>query len=255
MRRNNTIYGSCFFELIEAGSSTSASAIVPEVVRLTAPNSVIDVGCGVGSWLVAAQQAGITDILGIDGCYVPRERVRIPIQCFEPRDLSLPLQLTRRFDLAMCLEVAEHLPESRADSLVSDLVGAADAVLFSAAIPGQFGTGHINEQWPDYWAKKFLRHEYFALDVLREQFWHREDVETHYKQNCVLYLNERAYARLLPEKAAITDGNVRRLVHPTLYTVYMNISHPFSALRFRSRRGISGWVPDSVRRARRRLMP
>jgi hypothetical protein len=51
----------------------------------------------------------------------------------------------KRFDLAISLEVAEHLPEGSAGALVSTLIEAAPVVVFSAAIKGQSGTNHINE--------------------------------------------------------------------------------------------------------------
>lgn len=69
-----------------------------------------------------------------------------------PKDLTQPLSLGRKFDLCVSMEVAEHLPPSRADSFVADLVGLAPVVLFSAAVPEQGGTNHLNEQWPDYGA-------------------------------------------------------------------------------------------------------
>lgn len=251
---NGRKYNRNFFEELTQGSLRSAALIMPDVIALLNPKSVADVGCGVGCWLAAVRDCGIIDTLGIDGTYVPRDRLRIPLSGFYPWDLANPLQLSRRFDLSICLEVAEHLDESRADSLVDDLTRIADAVLFSAAIPGQFGTGHVNEQWPEYWGKKFLTNGYFALDLIRERFWDRAEVETHYKQNCILYLKKETFPQLMMHEAAVKDGHLRRLIHPTLYTTYMRLSHPISALVFRSRRSVSGRLPPTLKRAVRRLL-
>src|SRR5262249_14104781 len=86
-------------------------------------------------------------------------------------DISKPLDCERRFDLAICLEVAEHLPSDCAADLVTNLCNAADVVLFSAATPGQGGTRHINEQRPSYWSHLFSRNGYRCLDAIRPIIW------------------------------------------------------------------------------------
>jgi SAM-dependent methyltransferase len=249
----DVLYNDDFFELIEAGSLRSARRVIPEVLRLTQAKSVVDFGCGVGTWLAAVQECGIEDVVGIDGTYVSRERLKIPASCYDPQDLTQRVQVARRFDLAVCLEVAEHLPESRADSLIEDIARTTDAVLFSAAIPGQFGTGHINEQWPDYWAQRFLKHGFFALDTLRERFWSDPSVETHYKQNSILYLRGERYELFRGDRCAVQNGEVRRLIHPNLYEMYVGLSDPFSSVGFRARRVFSQWAPTGLRRAVRAL--
>ena len=64
------------------------------------------------------------------------------------RDLAQPLQIDRRFDLALSLEVAEHLPPECGSEFVQTLTDLSSVILFSAAIPFQGGTDHLNEQWP-----------------------------------------------------------------------------------------------------------
>ena len=118
--------------------------------------SVVDVGCGDGSWLFVLQEDyGKDDILGIDGPWIHEDQLNIPKECFlrAPLDESLPID--RKFDMAISLEVAEHLPEARAEGFVEDLTRLAPLVLFSAAVPGQGGTNHVNEQWQDYWIALF----------------------------------------------------------------------------------------------------
>ena len=143
-------YSAEFYAGQVAGSASSAAVVVPLVLSFLQVKSVVDVGCGVGPWAAEFLANGVREVWGIDGDYVDRSQLRIPTDRFVARDLSKPLQFNRTFDLAICLEVAEHLPESRAGSLVSDLTSLASCVLFSAAVPGQGGTNHINLQYLPY---------------------------------------------------------------------------------------------------------
>lgn len=208
-----TPYSADFYAGIKDHSAQSADRIVPFVVELLRPSSVVDVGCGEGSWLASFRATGVEDVLGLDGDYVPRDALAIPDECFQPADLSRPLSVGRRFDLAMSVEVAEHLPEARAASFVADLCGLAPVVLFSAAIPGQGGTDHVNEQWPSYWAAHFERQGYRCLDILRPRFWHDAQVMWWYRQNVLLFLSAEVEIDLptpLPLDA----------VHPDVYTAW-----------------------------------
>ena len=105
------IYSTQFFAGQVGGSARSAAVVVPLVLSLLTVRSVIDVGCGVGPWAAEFMARGIEDVWGVDGDYVDRAQLRIPKDRFTPRDLTKPLQFDRTFDLAVCLEVAEHLPE------------------------------------------------------------------------------------------------------------------------------------------------
>ena len=130
--------------------SCSAKEVVPHILELLRPESVVDVGCGVGSWLAVFREHGIEAFLGVDGAYVDGDLLQIPLEKFLPPDLSKPLQLDRRFDLAVSLEVAEHLPEECAATFVASLVALAPVVAFSAAISHQGGHQNVNEQWPGH---------------------------------------------------------------------------------------------------------
>ena len=172
-----TSYDAAFFAALTEGSRRSADRIVPVVVDVIAPRSVIDVGCGTGEWLAAFRAAGIEDVLGLDGDYADRAQLHIPASAFEAVDLSQPLRIARRFDLAISLEVAEHLPPERGESFVADLAALAPVVLFSAAVPDQGGIDHIAERWQDEWAVLFARHGLRPLDVVRPVVWDDENVE------------------------------------------------------------------------------
>src|SRR6185437_11521231 len=212
-------YTKSFYEGIRNGSVRSAEVIVPLVLDLVRPSSVVDVGCGDASWLAVFQRLGIEDVFGIDGDYVEPELLQIPRDRFEAVDLSKPFNLPRTFDLAISLEVAEHLPADCAPVFVESLTRLAPAVLFSAAIPFQGGNHHVNEQWPDKWAALFREHNYLPVDCIRKRVWENAAVEWWYAQNTLLF----AHASLMESNMALkaefekTDTNQLRLVHPKNY--------------------------------------
>ncbi len=216
----STLYTPKFFSFNEARSRTSAALVVPVVLDLVPTGSLVDVGCGIGTWLTEFNAAGVQDFLGVDGDYVPREQLLVDGERFKPHDLSQPLELGRRFDLATCLEVAEHLPATSAQTLVDSLVGLAPVVLFSAAIPHQGGNNHINEQWPDYWHALFAQRDYVAVDALRRKLWRNTDVARWYRQNLLFFVERKSLPRY-PQLQAVfdADGDVPplALVHPEHY--------------------------------------
>ena len=180
-------YDEEFFATKGAGARASARAVMPCLLELTSPRSVVDVGCGTGTWLSVARELGIDDVLGLDGEWVHAEALEIPADRFRAVDLAAAPALARRFDLALSLEVAEHLASAAAERFVGLLVATAPLVAFSAAIPGQGGNGHLNEQWPRYWAERFAAHGYEVVDCLREPLWEDERVEWWYRQNLLLF--------------------------------------------------------------------
>jgi SAM-dependent methyltransferase len=211
-------YDADFYDDIDAMSSASAAAIVPWVVGALSPTSVLDVGCGRGAWLAAFKAAGVHDVLGLDGDYVDRSTLHIGPDEFRAVDLIEPPALGRTFDLVVSLEVAEHLPAAAAPAFVAWLVSVAPVVLFSAAIPGQGGVNHVNEQWPDYWADQFEAVGYGAIDAVRPRFWNDDRVEFYFAQNIILYaradLSHDIEARVGPVLGDAPD--VLSLVHPKM---------------------------------------
>lgn len=177
-----TDYSSAFYDTIRAGCQSSAAVVVPLVMELHQPRKVVDVGCGEGWWAVEFLSRGC-DVLGIDGAYVSGSPLG---DRFLAHDLATPLPLIGSYDLAVSLEVAEHLPEPRAASFVADLCRLAPVVLFSAAAPHQSGAGHVNCQWPSWWARLFAEHGYGLDGSLRWPLWHDDRVEPWYRQNLML---------------------------------------------------------------------
>src|SRR3954468_2995144 len=169
----------------------AAKRILGIVFEYLAPRSVLDVGCGLGTWLSVARELGAQDIQGIDGPWLDETLLEIEPTLVQRCDLEQEIRLERRFDLTICLEVAEHLSPAAADLHVDSLTRHADAVLFSAAIPYQGGHHHVNEQFPDYWAKKFAARGYRALDIVRPHVWSDRTVLAWLRQNLLLYVHER----------------------------------------------------------------
>ena len=209
-------YTRSYYEGLQNGSLHSAEVVAPLVLGLLPVRSVVDVGCGVGAWLAAFQKLGVDDIWGVDGEYVDANILQIPRPRFQAADLSKPFVLDRTFDLAMSLEVAEHLPPDCAAQFVESLTGLAPVVLFSAAIPFQGGNHHVNEQWPDYWAALFKARDYVTIDCIRKRVWENEAVEWWYAQNTLLFVRADALERLptLQAEQARSDPAQLRLVHP-----------------------------------------
>lgn len=179
-----TDYDGAFFAHMTSAASHSAQVVAPLVLDLLPPvKSVVDVGCGTGAWGRAFQDLGAHKVLGVDGAYVDPAQMLVD---FQPADLAAGMPDVGRFDLVVCLEVAEHLPETRAASFVRDLTALAPLVLFSAAAPGQGGTNHVNEQWPDYWISLFQHCGYLCVDALRPALRYDERVAWFYRQNLML---------------------------------------------------------------------
>jgi SAM-dependent methyltransferase len=208
-------YRYTWFESRKAGARQSASVVLPLVCQVLRPKSVVDVGCGTGSWLAVFHEMGVREVLGVDAARLDHSMLEISRSQFLEHDLSAPLELDRRFELALCLEVGEHLVPERADHLVAELTALAPAVLFSAAVPGQGGTGHRNEQWPEYWAERFVNRGFRPHDFLRAKLWRDGRVRYFYAQNMVLYVRERDAGRF-PLLPAAVSGLPLPLVHPRL---------------------------------------
>jgi SAM-dependent methyltransferase len=204
---------------MRTGATQSAEVIVPLVLHLLPVRSVLDVGCGDGSWLRVFQKLGVKDVLGIDGEYVTVDLLQIPQDRFRAVDLAKPFDVGRAFDLAISLEVAEHLPAESASTFVESLARQAPLVLFSAAIPKQGGNHHLNEQWPDYWVKLFLGHGYLPVDFLRRRIWQNDAVEWWYAQNTLLFARADLVESNPTLKAEFERTNPAQLslVHPKQY--------------------------------------
>jgi SAM-dependent methyltransferase len=193
------VYGQDFFNYIEHGARRSAQAIAPLLLQVLPIRSVLDVGCGRGVWLDVWRSAGVEDVFGLDGGYVDPGSLLVPRRCYAAADLAKGFRLNRSFDLAQCLEVAEHLPTGAADSLVDSLVSHSKLILFSAAVPGQGGEHHINERPLQYWRDQFARRGYLAVDFVRPAISGDRGIEPWYRYNSVLYASRDSIPQLPQE--------------------------------------------------------
>ncbi|MCW2934824.1 MAG: class SAM-dependent methyltransferase [Actinomycetia bacterium] len=218
-----TWYDDAFYGSQAAGSRQSAKAVIPIVNEMMQPASVLDVGCGVGTWLAEWVSQGVSDVVGLDGDYVKQSSLQIPADKFIPTNLQKGFTLGRKFDLVSSLEVAEHLDAVYTDRFVESLTSHGDVILFSAAIPGQGGEHHVNEQWPPYWIEKFSRAGFKVFDAIRPQIWGNADIEPWYRQNIFIFSNGRVFDT--------PDWGLVNVVHPDMWKFGIDYEmHPHQLL-------------------------
>lgn len=206
----------------------SARRILNILFQYIQPKSVLDVGCGMGTWLAVAHDMGITDIQGIEGKWLDAAHLEIPQSQILACDLEKGFSLSRRFDLALCLEVGEHLHERAADVLIASLVAHSDVVLFSAAIPFQGGHHHVNEQFLQYWIDRFAKHKYRALDIIRGHLWNDTSVLWYLACNVVVFASETAIAASEKFQHELSVVRPVSIVHPDLYASRIKMATPLN---------------------------
>jgi SAM-dependent methyltransferase len=231
----------------EEGAVFALSRIFPD--RL--PESIIDVGCGEGMWLKAAADRGVVDIVGVDGVPISRASCRFPYEKFVCHDLSKPFNLGRKFDLAICLEVGEHLDPEDASTLVINITRHADTVLFSAACPDQPGQHHVNCQWPEYWQDIFNAFGFRCTDTVRWSIWNDQRIEPWYRQNLLWAQRNGGAGR---------EQRIAPVLHPQIAALIADsqIRGAESALLHRLRSGTMPvlWYASALMRSlRKRLKP
>jgi SAM-dependent methyltransferase len=199
----------------------AAAALAVLLASERRPGSILDVGCGTGTWLRAALDLGIDDVYGVDGQGAAVSKLLFPRERFTLLDLRRRFDLGRRFDLVICLEVAEHLPADAAEPLVESLVMHGDRILFSAACPGQPGQHHINCQWPEWWQDIFNRHGFACADAIRWRMWSSSTIEPWYRQNSFIATRDPATAG--------REARIKAVVHPDMLTVMRGLGNNLPA--------------------------
>lgn len=220
-------YDSAFYKYINSGAIRSANAVLPLLMNHVKTNRVADFGCGQGAWLAVWKKLGSSKVIGIDGAYVDRNCLLIDPGEFSSYDLEKPIDLGEKFDLVQSLEVAEHLPECAAHGFVNSLVSHSQYVLFSAAVPGQGGENHINEQPYEYWRRLFKEKGYVPIDAIRPHIKNNKRVMPWYRYNTLLYVNESILDELPNElrKYAISGEHKIPNVSPIPYRLRRLLLH------------------------------
>jgi len=226
-------YDDPYFDALRGGSLRSAQVVVPIVLGLVKAQSVIDVGCGSGAWLRAFKENGVKTVRGIDGAQY--SELLIDPSEFDKVNLEQPFKMERQYDLAVSLEVAEHLPSRKSRNFVACLTALAPVILFSAAIPGQRGTHHMNEQWPTYWQALFQEHGYRRLDRIRPHILNHSQVEWWYRQNIYLFASQQGIGRSPVLQGEDAFDNLE-LTHPAVFERLLSV------------RGLLRELPRAVRR-------
>jgi hypothetical protein len=185
---------------------------------------VLDVGCGIGTWLKVARSRG-SDIKGVEGSWLDKSKLQVEPALVEVVDLEKSFRLGRRFDLAISLEVAEHLSESAANHFIESLTAHAPLILFSAAIPYQGGDHHVNEQFLPYWAELFSRFNFRPVDVIRGKIWNEPTILWWLRQNAMLFAEQQllAHNERLCRAAEASAAHPLSVVHPDVYLHRMHI--------------------------------
>jgi hypothetical protein len=246
-------YSTSFYERIARRSRQSAREVVPVLVDLFKPSSVVDVGCGIGAWLAVFKALGV-DVTGYEGPWIRSARLDVDQHIIIEHDVTSGISSQRTFDLVLSLETAEHLPKAAATGFVKSLVDLGSVIVFSAAVPRQGGTDHTNEQWPSVWVELFAHHEYVAIDCLRPMFWANDAVSWWYAQNMLLFVRRDHLPRYehLAQKALSAIGTALPLIHPRNYLALhsaLDEAKRQADLSQRSCSELIGAFPATARRA------
>lgn len=198
---------------------SSARVIVPLICEALHPESVIDIGCGIGVWLSEFRRNGASVVHGVDGDWIAKEellieRENIEIYDFEDKKRSVNFLKHRRYDLAVCLEMAEHVSAGRANYIVETLVKAADVIYFSGATPYSGGMHHVNEQWQSYWISKFQNKGFVMVDYIRPRIWDNRNICYFYAEESFIFVKQDRISDFPVLKKEIRDNVICNLVHP-----------------------------------------
>ena len=121
----------------------------------------------------------------------------------------------------------------------------------SAALPGQGGTHHVNEQWIDYWANMFGQHGYQPFDFLRPLFWDDARIEPWYRQNAIALFRGPVPDKVVEVAECAALARLRspsRVVHPEIFAL-AGRSDPWSLPRELAKRAISPQLRHYLKRS------
>ncbi|MEJ5265591.1 MAG: methyltransferase domain-containing protein [Bacteroidales bacterium] len=214
-------------------NTISAEIVVPVIIDIFKPSSVIDVGCGNGSWLKVFENQNV-HITGIENSHIINAETFIDKNKIIITDLESDFQHNRTYDIVLCLEVAEHLSEKYAKKFIQKLCTLGDIIVFSAAVPAQGGYNHVNEQFLSYWIEIFKHYNFKCFDIIRSRITHHSNVLWWYKQNMVVFINSENHYSLKFKDFEILPGHdfvIKELYLSKVNTIY-NIYNGSYSLSF-----------------------
>lgn len=115
----------------------------------------IDFGCSSGLYLLEVKKQ-LPDIKALG--YEFSEAAVNAALCMDVHHFDLTQVLDRPkspMTLGLCLEVLEHIEDSHWRPVLENITKLSDIIIFSAARPGQGGTGHINCRPKIDWIRRF----------------------------------------------------------------------------------------------------
>lgn len=154
-RYSLSVYSEDFFDSNQEEGLSMTVWSVPLFQEVFKFKSLMDVGCATGHYLKTCIDAGITDVLGLEGSPEAMKKLMVDKKYVVMHDFRDPYTFDRKWDLAISIEVAEHIDGIYSDNYVKILTDSSDTVLITAAPPGQGGTAHVNEQPQEWWIAKF----------------------------------------------------------------------------------------------------
>lgn len=147
------MYTEEYFKQIIEEEEGQADRLASYLISTYQPKSVVDFGCANGLYLEPFYNTGNIHVLGLDYSAEAVKMAKIPNIVLT--DLRQPYNTVSKFDLALCIEVLEHIEEEYADIVVENIINSSDIVIISPATIGQGGVGHVNLQYKKYWKEKF----------------------------------------------------------------------------------------------------
>lgn len=198
---------------IEKRKVNARKVLQPVFGILGVPNSFLDIGGGAGSWCAAAKNLGVQRVRLVDAC--PPNQVIPELSQEEQVQANLEEGIPNQgqFDLVICIEVIEHLTDHAASRLIKQMTSFSNFILFSAAIPGQGGIGHISERLHEYWHNKFSQFKFDKYDVIRPMLISRSDISSIHRQNLFIYAKKECSHSLADLPQICDDMELIRAEH------------------------------------------
>jgi len=216
MNEGVKFYDEGFYDSQADGSLRSANEILRLLWKIYSPSSVVDFGCGKGTWLYAAEILGVKRLKGFDGDWAKDGIISKNID-FATCNLEELNVKEEKYDLAISVEVAEHLKRGSEKNFIKNLCHASDVIIFSAAIPNQGGTNHINENPQSFWIKLFKEEGFDCFDYFRPLIWKNDTIEWWYRQNIFLFIRQGESIPFDLKMIESQKEGIYDIVHPVIY--------------------------------------